>query len=78
MQIAAPVLVVLFLAERRAGPAQPGGAARSTCSRSSFPVKILLTLSLAAVAVGLLPGAVSTIMDRIVESFGAASAGLGV
>ena len=77
LQIAAPVVVVLFLAELALGLVSRAVPSLNVFAMS-FPVKILLTLSLAAVAVGLLPGAVSTIMDRIVESFGAASTGLGV
>jgi len=75
--MAAPVVVVLFLAELALGLVSRAVPSLNVFAMS-FPVKILLTLSLAAVAVGLLPGAVSTIMDRIVESFGAASTGLGV
>jgi flagellar biosynthesis protein FliR len=77
LQIAAPVVVVLFLAELALGLVSRAVPSLNVFAMS-FPVKILLTLSLAAVAVGLLPGAVSTILDRIVEGFGAASTGLGV
>ena len=72
LQIAAPVVVVLFLAELALGLVSRAVPSLNVFAMS-FPVKILLTLSLAAVAIGLLPGAVSTIMDRIVEGFGAAS-----
>ena len=72
LQIAAPLIVVLFLADL-ALALLTRVAPPLNVFAMSFPVKILLTLSLAAVAVGLLPGAVSTIMDRIVESFGAAA-----
>ncbi len=77
LQIAAPVVVVLFLAELALGLVSRAVPSLNVFAMS-FPVKILLTLSLAAVAVGLLPGAVSTILDRIVEGFGAAGTGLGV
>jgi flagellar biosynthesis protein FliR len=77
LQIAAPVVVVLFLAELALGLVSRAVPSLNVFAMS-FPVKILLTLSLAAVAVGLLPGAVSTILDRIVEGFGVASTGLGV
>ena len=44
----------------------------------SFPIKILLTLSLASVAVATLPGAVSSILDHVIAAMGSAMKGLGV
>ncbi len=77
LEIAAPVLVVLFLADLALGL-----VSRAVPSLNifviSFPVKILLTLSLAGVAMALLPGALSSILDQILAAFGSASRGLGV
>lgn len=77
LEIAAPVLVVLFLADISLGL-----VSRAVPSLNifvlSFPIKILLTLSLASVALAMLPGALSSILDHIVAAFGSARPGLGV
>jgi flagellar biosynthetic protein FliR len=77
LEIAAPVLVVLFLADLALGL-----VSRAVPSLNifvmSFPIKILLTLSLASVAMAMLPGALSSILDHIVAAFGSATHGLGV
>lgn len=76
LEIAAPVMVVLFLADLALGL-----LSRAVPSLNifvmSFPIKILLTLTLAGVAMALLPGAVSAILDHIIAAFGAATQGLG-
>ena len=77
LEIAAPVLVVLFLADLALGL-----VSRAVPSLNifvlSFPIKILLTLSLGSVAMAMLPGALSSILDHIMAAFGSATQGLGV
>jgi flagellar biosynthetic protein FliR len=77
LEIAAPVLVVLFLADLALGLVSRAVPSLNIFAMS-FPIKILLTLSLASVAVALLPGTVSSILDHIMTAFGSASRGLGV
>jgi flagellar biosynthesis protein FliR len=76
LEIAAPVVVVLFLADLALGL-----LSRAVPSLNifvmSFPIKILLTLALTTVAMALLPGAVSAILDHIIAAFGAMSKGFG-
>jgi flagellar biosynthetic protein FliR len=76
LEIAAPVMVVLFLADLALGLVSRAVPSLNVFAMS-FPFKILLTLTLASVAVGMLPGAVSSILDQIITSFGSASRGLG-
>jgi flagellar biosynthetic protein FliR len=76
LQIAAPVMVVLFLADLALGLVSRAVPSLNVFVMS-FPIKILLTLSLASVAMALLPGAVSSILDNILDSFGPATKGLG-
>jgi flagellar biosynthetic protein FliR len=77
LEIAAPVLVVLFLADLALGLVSRAVPSLNVFVMS-FPIKILLTLSLTSVAVALLPGAISAILDHIITAFGAATRGLGV
>jgi flagellar biosynthetic protein FliR len=76
LEIAAPVMVVLFLADLALGL-----LSRAVPSLNifvmSFPIKILLTLALTTVAVAFLPGAVSAILDHIIAAFGALTKGFG-
>lgn len=76
LEIAAPVVVVLFLAELALGLVSRAVPSLNVFAMS-FPVKILLTLSLASVAFALLPGAVSSIVDRILVDFTHVTAALG-
>lgn len=77
LEIAAPVLAVLFLADLALGLVSRAVPSLNIFALS-FPVKILLTLSLASVAMAMLPGALSTILDHIIAAFGSAALGLGV
>ena len=77
LEIAAPVVVVLFLAELALGLVSRAVPSLNVFAMS-FPAKILLTLSLSSVAIALLPVTISTILDRIIEAFGVAAHGLGV
>lgn len=63
LQIAAPVLVVLFLAEVAMGLVSRAVPSLNIFALS-FPVKIILAISFAGVAFALLPGAVSMILDQ--------------
>lgn len=63
LQIAAPVLVVLFLAEVALGLVSRAVPTLNIFAMS-FPVKIVLAISFAGIAFALLPGAVSTILDQ--------------
>lgn len=76
LEIGAPVLIVLFLADLALGL-----VSRAVPSLNifvlSFPIKILVTLALSSVAMALLPGAVSSILDRIITALGTASKALG-
>jgi flagellar biosynthetic protein FliR len=76
LEIAAPVLVVLFLADLALGLVSRAVPSLNVFVMS-FPIKILLTLSLTSVAVALLPGTVSSILDHIIAVFGSAT-GLGI
>lgn len=77
LEIAAPVMVVLFLADLALGLVSRAVPSLNVFVMS-FPIKILLTLSLASVAMALLPGAVSSILEHILAAFGSATRGLGV
>jgi flagellar biosynthesis protein FliR len=68
LEIAAPILAVLFLSELALGLVSRAVPALNVFSMS-FPVKILLTLSLAGVAMTLLPGAVTSILGRITSEW---------
>ena len=76
LEIAAPVVVVLFLAELALGMVSRAVPSLNVFAMS-FPLKILLTLSIASVAIALLPGAVSTLVDRISADVGSALRMLG-
>ncbi len=76
VQIAAPVLVVLFLAELSLGLVSRAVPTLNIFA-ISFPVKILLAISLSGVAFALLPGAVSTLLDRATHDMAAVAGMLG-
>jgi flagellar biosynthetic protein FliR len=76
LEIAAPILAVLFLAELALGLVSRAVPTLNVFSMS-FPLKILLTLSLAGVAVALLPGAVTALLDRILHEVAGAGRVLG-
>jgi flagellar biosynthesis protein FliR len=76
LAIAAPVMVVLFLADLALGLVSRAVPSLNIFAMS-FPFKILLTLSLASVAIALLPGTLSSILDLIIAAFGSATKGLG-
>ena len=76
LEIAAPVMAVLFLAELALGLV---GRAVPTLNvfSMSFPLKILLTLSLAGTATALLPGAVTALLERVSHEWVSLLRGLG-
>ena len=76
LEIAAPVLVVLFLAELAMGLVSRAVPSLNILVMS-FPVKILLTLSVASIAIASLPGVVSTIVDHVITAMGSATQGVG-
>ena len=64
LEIAAPVVVVLFLSEIALGLVSRAVPSLNVFAMS-FPLKILLTLTVASLVFALLPGAVSALTDRI-------------
>jgi flagellar biosynthetic protein FliR len=76
LEIAAPVVVVLFLAELALGVVSRAVPSLNVLAMS-FPLKILLTLSVAGVAIGLLPGALDALLDRVSTDVAAALRLLG-
>ncbi len=76
LQIAAPVLVVLFLAELALGLVSRAVPTLNIFAMS-FPVKILLAISLAGVTFALLPGAVSALLDHAASDMAAVARMLG-
>lgn len=77
LEIAAPVMVVLFLADLALGLVSRAVPSMNIFAMS-FPFKILLTLSMGGFAMALLPGVLSSILDHIIAAFGSAFQGLGV
>ena len=77
LEIAAPVMIVLFLADLALGLVSRAVPSLNVFAMS-FPLKILITLSMASVAMALLPGAVGSILDHILTALGAATHALGV
>ncbi|WP_406833105.1 flagellar biosynthetic protein FliR [Pedococcus sp. KACC 23699] len=76
LQIAAPVLVVLFLAELALGLVSRAVPTLNIFAMS-FPVKIILAISLAGVAFALLPGAVSRLLDQATHDMVSVAAMMG-
>jgi flagellar biosynthetic protein FliR len=76
LQIAAPVLVVLFLAELALGLVSRAVPTLNIFA-VSFPVKILLAITLSGVAFALLPGVVSSLLDRAAHDMAAVARMLG-
>jgi len=76
LEIAAPILAVLFLSELALGMVSRAVPAMNVFSLS-FPLKIVLTLSLAGVAMALLPGAVTALLERITHEWVATTRMLG-
>ncbi len=76
LEIAAPVLVVLFLADLAMGLVSRAVPALNILVLS-FPLKILLTLSLTSVAIAALPAVVSSIVDHVLTAMGSATHGVG-
>lgn len=76
VEIAAPVLACLFLADLALGMVSRAVPSLNVF-QLSFPVKTILTVSLAAVAVALLPAAVDGIVGRVVEQYQPALSMLG-
>ncbi len=68
IEIAGPVLACLFLADLALGLVSRAVPSLNVF-QLSFPVKTLLTVSLAAVAVALLPAAVNTTLDGVMRQF---------
>lgn len=76
LETAAPTLVVLFLADLALGLLSRAVPSMNIFSLS-FPVKILLTLSLAGAAFALLPGVVNALVDRVLHETTSLSGALG-
>jgi flagellar biosynthetic protein FliR len=70
------VLVVLFLADLAMGLVSRAVPALNILVLS-FPLKILLTLSLTSVAIAALPAVVSSIVDHVLTAMGSATHGVG-
>lgn len=68
VEIAGPVLACLFLTDLALGLVSRAVPSLNVF-QLSFPVKTLLTVSLAAIAVALLPAAVNTTLDRVMGQF---------
>ena len=66
MEIAAPLLAALFLAEAALGLLSRA-APQMNIFQLGLPVKILVTLTLAGLALPLLPDAVSGITNQVVR-----------
>ncbi len=64
LQIAAPVLVVLFISEVALGLVSRAVPSLNIFA-ISFPVKIVLAITFSGMAFALLPGVVSTLMDQV-------------
>lgn len=75
-EIAGPVLACLFLADLALGLVSRAVPSLNVF-QLSFPVKTLLTVSLAAIAVALLPVAVNGLLDGVMQQFGPALDMLG-
>lgn len=76
LEIAAPVMVVLFLAELALGLVSRAVPTLNIFA-VGFPVKILLAVSLSGVAFALLPGAVSRLVGQAAQDMGAVARMLG-
>lgn len=76
LQVAAPVLVVLFLAEVALGLVSRAVPSLNIFA-ISFPVKIVLAISFAGVAFALLPGAVSMLLEQSARDMTSVSRMLG-
>lgn len=68
LQIAAPVLAVLFLADLALGLVSRAVPSMNVF-QLSFPVKLILTLALCSVFILVLPGAVAEMVDMAVRQF---------
>jgi flagellar biosynthetic protein FliR len=77
LQIAAPVMVVLFLTDLAIGLVSRAVPSLNVFAMS-FPIKILMTLSLASVALALMPGVLNSVLDSIIAALGTATHALGV
>jgi flagellar biosynthetic protein FliR len=72
LEIAAPLVVVLFLAELAVGLVGRAAPSLNVLS-TSFPLKILLTLSLAGLTLTVLPGALERLVQHILRATATAS-----
>ena len=72
LEIAAPLVVVLFLAELAIGLVGRAAPSLNVLS-TSFPLKILLSLSLAGLTLTILPGALERLVQNILRASAAAS-----
>jgi flagellar biosynthetic protein FliR len=72
LEIAAPLVVVLFLAELAIGLVGRAAPSLNVLS-TSFPLKILLSLSLAGLTLTVLPGALERLVQNILRASAAAS-----
>jgi flagellar biosynthetic protein FliR len=72
LEIAAPLVAVLFLAELAIGLVGRAAPSLNVLS-TSFPLKILLTLSLAGMTLTVLPGAVERLVQNILRATATAS-----
>ncbi|HYO84957.1 MAG TPA: flagellar biosynthetic protein FliR [Dermatophilaceae bacterium] len=76
LEIAGPVIVVLFCTDVALGLVSRAVPSLNIF-QLSFPVKTIVTVSLAALAIALLPAALSVTVDRIVTQFQPAARLLG-
>lgn len=76
IEIAGPILVVLFIADLSLGLVSRAVPSLNVF-QLAFPVKTLLTVSLASVTVSLLPAATALLVERILEDIGPLNRALG-
>lgn len=76
LEISGPVILVLFCADVALGLVSRA-VPTLNIFQLGFPVKTIVTVSLAAIAVALLPGALNVTVDRIISQFQPAARLLG-
>lgn len=76
LEICGPVVVVLFCADLAMGMVSRAVPSLNVF-QLSFPVKTVLTVALASIAVAVLPAAVSGIVDRVIGEMAPVSGFLG-
>lgn len=76
LQIGAPILAVLFLTDLALGLVSRAVPSLNIF-QLAFPVKTILVVSLAALAVAMMPGAIETVVGGILREFPAVSRSVG-